>query len=136
MVQIVGKYENVASENLEEYLKAVGGSAQAEAAKAFAQGKPTFEIVQAGDKWTITVSNEGKTSKTTFTLGTPYDETMPHGAVLKSVTTRDGNTFTTVTDLPDGNQSVRVYEFTDSGINVHLADKKVGAKATRTYKRV
>ncbi|XP_011308930.1 fatty acid-binding protein homolog 5-like [Fopius arisanus] len=136
MVSIVGKYENVSSENLEEYLTTVSGAAQVEAARAFAQGKPTFEVSQSGDQWTIVVANEGKSSKTTFTLGTPYDETMPHGAVLKSLTTRDGNTFTTVTDLPDGNQSVRVYEFTPSGINVRLSDKKVGVKATRTYKRV
>ncbi|XP_043283389.1 fatty acid-binding protein homolog 6-like [Venturia canescens] len=136
MVQVVGKYEHVKSEGLEEYLKTVGGAAQAEAAKAFAQSKPTLEVVEKGDEFVITVTNEGKTSSTTFKLGVPYDETMPHGAVLKSVTTRDGDKFTTETDLPDGNKSVRVYEFTDAGITVHLSDKKVGVKAVRHYTRV
>ena len=37
---------------------------------------------------------------------------------FQSVTTRDDNKFTTTTDLPDGNKSIRVYEFTDSGITV------------------
>lgn len=83
MVQVVGKYEHVKSEGFEEYLKTVGGAAQAEAAKAFASSKPTFEVVEKGDEFVITVTNEGKTASTTFKLGVPYDETMPHGAVLK-----------------------------------------------------
>ncbi|XP_034951784.1 fatty acid-binding protein homolog 5-like [Chelonus insularis] len=136
MVQIVGKYEHESSEGLEEYLTTAGGIENAEVAKVFAQGKPVLEVSQSGDQWVITVTNEGKSSTTKFTLGTPYDETMPHGVVLKSVTTRDGDKFTTVSDLPDGNQSVRVYEFSDAGITVHLSDKKHGVKAVRTYKRV
>ncbi|KAK0174917.1 hypothetical protein PV327_010625 [Microctonus hyperodae] len=136
MVQIVGKYEHVSSEGLEEYLRTAGGIENAEAAKIFSRGKPSLEVSQVGDQWTITVTNEGKTSVTKFHLGTPYDEAMPHGIVFKSVTNRDGNKFTTVSDLPDGNQSVRVYEFTDVGITVHLSEKKHGVKAVRNYKRV
>ncbi|XP_057332962.1 fatty acid-binding protein homolog 6-like isoform X2 [Microplitis mediator] len=136
MVQIIGKYEHESSEGLEAYLKTVGGVENQEASKAFSQGKPTLEISQSGDHWIITVSNEGKSSTTKFTLGTPYDETMPHGLTLKSVTTRDGNKFITVSDLPDGNKSIRVYEFTDTGITVHLSENKHGVKAVRTYKRI
>lgn len=83
MVKIAGKYEHESSEGLEEYLKTVGGPSQAEAAKAFAHSKPTLEVVENGDQWVLTVANEGKTATTTFKLGVPYDETMPHGAVLK-----------------------------------------------------
>lgn len=83
MVQIVGKYEHESSKGLEEYLKTVGGAENLEASKVFSQGKPTFEISQSGDHWIITISNEGKSSTTKFVLGTPYDETMPHGLVLK-----------------------------------------------------
>lgn len=34
------------------------------------------------------------------------------------MTSRDGDKLTTETDLPDGNKSVRVYEFTDAGVTV------------------
>ncbi|KAG8040809.1 hypothetical protein G9C98_001797 [Cotesia typhae] len=136
MVQIVGKYEHESSKGLEEYLKTVGGAENLEVSKVFSQGKPTFEISQSGDHWIITISNEGKSSTTKFILGTPYDETMPHGLVLKSITTREGDKFVTVSDLPDGNKSIRVYQFTDAGISVHLSENKHGVKAERVYKRV
>ena len=85
MVQFVGKYEHVSSEGLEEYLNAIGGANQVEAAKAFAQSKPTLQVEEKGDEFVITVMNEGKAAVSTFKLGVPYDETMPHGAVLKVI---------------------------------------------------
>ncbi|XP_043482385.1 fatty acid-binding protein homolog 9-like [Leptopilina heterotoma] len=136
MVQIVGKYEHERSENLEEYLKTVVGEEHADKAATFAQSKPVLEVGNNGDDYTITVSNDGKSNTTTFQLGVPYDETMPHGVTMKSLTTQEGDKFTTKTELPNGNKSVRVYEFTENGITVHLSDENTGAKGTRYYKRM
>lgn len=88
MVQIVGKYEHERNENFQEYLQAVGASSvkSAEAAAAaenFAKSKPVLEVQESGDTWTILVENEGKSATTSFKLGETYDETMPHGVVLK-----------------------------------------------------
>lgn len=83
MVQIVGKYEHERSENLEEYLKTVVGEEHADKASTFAQSKPVLEVQNNGDDFTITVSNDGKSNTTTFQLGVPYDETMPHGVTMK-----------------------------------------------------
>ncbi|XP_033230778.1 fatty acid binding protein 1-B.1-like [Belonocnema kinseyi] len=136
MVQIVGKYEHEKSEGFEEYLRTVSGGEQADKAATFAKSKPVLDVQQSGDEFVITVTNEGKSTTSTFKLSVPYDETMPHGVTMKSVTTRDGDKFTTETELPGGNKSVRVYEFLDDGITVHLSDSKTGTKATRYYKRV
>lgn len=87
MVQIVGKFECEKSEGFEEYLKTVGaavGPAAASAVGTFVQSKPVLEIrTENANRWIISVHNEGKSATSTFDLGLPYDETMPHGMVLK-----------------------------------------------------
>ncbi|XP_046745020.1 fatty acid-binding protein, adipocyte-like [Diprion similis] len=135
MVQFVGKYQHVSSSpEFLAYLKAVGGDdARLE---LLAKSNPLITISEAGGKWTVTVTNEGKGSSSTFKLGEPYDEVLPMGATLKSVTKQEGNKFITESSVPDGRKGLRVYEFSDAGITVELVDQKSGVKATRTYKRI
>ncbi|XP_015509979.1 fatty acid-binding protein homolog 9 [Neodiprion lecontei] len=135
MVQIVGKYQHVVSSpEFADYLKAVGGDDAR--IGLLLKSNPSITISEAGGKWTVTVGNEGKESSSVFKLGEPYDEVLPQGATLKSVTKREGDKFITESTVPDGRRGLRTYEFTDAGITVHLVDEKSGVKATRTYKRV
>ncbi|XP_035735739.1 fatty acid-binding protein homolog 6-like [Vespa mandarinia] len=134
MVQINGRYQYVSSENFEEYLRAIG---QYETAKPFLNSQPIIEISQNGDQWSVSIENNGKTALTTFKLGEEYDEKMPSfNGTLKSRTTKDGDKFVTETKLSSGVKSVRIYEFTDTDMTVHLTESNTGVKATRTYKRL
>ncbi|KAL2740621.1 fatty acid-binding protein 6-like [Vespula squamosa] len=134
MVQIIGRYQYVSSENFEEYLQAIG---QYETAKPFLNSQPIIEISQNGDQWSVAIESNGKTALTTFKLGEEYEENMPSfSGTLKSLTTKDGDKFITETKLASGVKSVRVYEITDTGMTVHLTESNTGVKATRTYKRL
>ncbi|TGZ38499.1 fatty acid-binding protein 1, liver-like [Temnothorax americanus] len=137
MAQIVGKYEYVSSENFEDYVKSLG---KAELADMFLQATPIVEIQQNGDQWVVTVTRKDKTVTNTFKPGEEYDEQLPtQGIVFQSVTTKEGNGFKTVSTSPLAAKDVkviRVYEFSDTGMVVHLSTNKSDVKAKRTYKRL
>lgn len=81
MVQIVGKYQYVSSENFEDYIKSLG---KADLADAFLQATPVVEIQQNGDQWIVVVTSQGKTVTATFKLGEVYDEQLPsQGLIFK-----------------------------------------------------
>ncbi|KAL0129281.1 hypothetical protein PUN28_004172 [Cardiocondyla obscurior] len=133
-MQIVGKYQYVSSENFEDYVKSLG---KADLADAFLQATPVVEIQLNGDQWVVVVTSQGKTVTATFKPGEVYDETLPsQGLVFKSVTTKEGNGFKTETTLAGDLKAIRVYEFTDTGMVVHLSSNKSDVTAKRTYKRL
>lgn len=81
MVQIVGKYQYMSSENFEDYIKSLG---KADLADAFLQATPVVEIQQNGEQWIVVVTSQGKTVTATFKLGEVYDEQLPsQGLVFK-----------------------------------------------------
>ncbi|XP_076245148.1 FABP-like protein [Calliopsis andreniformis] len=134
MVQIVGKYQYVSSENFEEFVKTMG---MTEMAMPLMGSKPTVEISKNGDQWTIVVVAEDRTSTTTFKLNEPYDEKLPsYDRKFKSLTVQEGENFKTETTIKDNITIVRRYEFTDTGMKVHLSTNMNDAKAVRTYKRI
>ncbi|XP_012536315.1 sodium/calcium exchanger regulatory protein 1 [Monomorium pharaonis] len=134
MMQIVGKYQYVSSENFEDYIKSLG---KGDLADAFLQSTPMVEIQQNGDHYMVTVTSHGKTVTATFKLGEMYDETLPsQGLVFKSMTTKEGNGFRTETTLSADLKAIRVYEFTDTEMHVHLSSNKSDVTAKRTYKRL
>ncbi|XP_011632554.1 fatty acid-binding protein 2, liver-like [Pogonomyrmex barbatus] len=134
MVQIVGKYQYVSGENFEDYIKSLG---KADLADTFLQATPVVEIQQNGEQWVVVVTSQGKTVTATFKPGEVYDEQLPsQGLVFKSVTTKEGNGFKTETTLSADLKAIRVYEFTDTGMVVHLSSNKSDVKAKRTYKRL
>ncbi|XP_046745019.1 fatty acid-binding protein, adipocyte-like [Diprion similis] len=136
MVQIVGKYQHVSnSPEFEDYLKSFGGGDDPRL-QTILKSSPTITISEAGGQWTVAVTNEGKDSTSTFKLGEPYDEVLPMGATLKSVTKQEGNKFITESTVSGATKGLRVYEFSDAGIKVTLSDDKSGKSATRSYKRV
>ena len=134
MVQIVGKYQYLSNENFEEFVKGMGLT---EMATPFAGSKPTVEISRDGDQWTIVVTAEDRTSSTTFKLSEPYEEKLPsYDRKFQSLTVQEGDNFRTETTVKDAVKIVRVYEFTDAGMHVHLSSNVSDAKAVRTYKRL
>ena len=72
MVQIVGKYQYVSSENFEDYIKNLGKD---ELVNIFLQTMPIVEIQQNGDQWVVVVTlSQDKIITTTFKLGEIYEE--------------------------------------------------------------
>ncbi|XP_018393009.1 PREDICTED: fatty acid-binding protein homolog 5-like [Cyphomyrmex costatus] len=135
MVQVVGKYQYVSSENFEDYIKSLG---KGDIAEAFLQSRPIVEIQQNGDQWIVLVTvSQDKTISASFKPGEAYDEQLPSlGLNFKSVTTKEGNGFKTETTLSADTISIRIYEFTDTGMVVHLSSNKSDVKAKRIYKRL
>ncbi|KYN14127.1 PREDICTED: fatty acid-binding protein homolog 5-like [Trachymyrmex cornetzi] len=135
MVQIVGKYQYVSSENFEDYIKNLG---KGELVDTFLQTTPIVEIQQNGDQWVVVVTiNQDKTITTTFKLGEIYDEHLPTpGLTFKSVTTKESNGFRTETTLSAGIKAIRNYEFTDTEMIVHLSSNESDVQAKRIYKRL
>ena len=134
MVQIVGKYQHVSNENFEEFLKASG---HPDMAGPILQSKPVVEITNNGDQWNIVVMSDNKTSTSSFKLNEPFEEKLPaFDRKFQSVAVLEGNTFKVTTDAGDGTKIMRAYEFTDSGMKVHLSTSKNDIKAVRTYKRL
>ncbi|XP_018340901.1 PREDICTED: fatty acid-binding protein homolog 5-like isoform X1 [Trachymyrmex septentrionalis] len=135
MVQIVGKYQYVSSENFEDYIKNLG---KGELVNIFLQTMPIVEIQQNGDQWVVVVTlSQDKTITTTFKLGEIYEEQLPSaGLSFKSVTTKESNGLKTETTLSAGIIAIRNYEFTDTEMIVHLSSNESDAQAKRIYKRL
>lgn len=84
MVQVVGSYVYERSENFEDYLRRVGENlGQQQAATALVQSKPILQVEENSGSYVISVTNDGKSSSSTFKLGEAYEEKLPHGASLK-----------------------------------------------------
>ncbi|XP_076755917.1 FABP-like protein [Xylocopa sonorina] len=134
MVQIVGKYQYVSSENFEEFMKALG---MTEMVAAFTQSKLVLEVRKSGDQWDIIVNSDAGTNSVSFKLNEPYEEKLlSSDRKYKSVTTQEGNNFRTETQVADGVKIVRMYEFSDTGMKSQLSTNKSDVKATRIYKRL
>ncbi|XP_018340902.1 PREDICTED: fatty acid-binding protein homolog 9-like isoform X2 [Trachymyrmex septentrionalis] len=134
MVQIVGKYQYVSSENFEDYIKNLG---KGELVNIFLQTMPIVEIQQNGDQWVVVVTlSQDKTFTTTFKLGEIYEEQPSAGLSFKSVTTKESNGLKTETTLSAGIIAIRNYEFTDTEMIVHLSSNESDAQAKRIYKRL
>ncbi|EGI70199.1 hypothetical protein G5I_00957 [Acromyrmex echinatior] len=131
MVQIVGKYRYVSSENFEDYIKNLGKSenfedymknlGKSEFVNIYLQITPIeVEIEQNGDQWVIVTVSQDKTSTiftitTTFNLGEVYNEQFPTSdLIFESVTTKERNGLRTETTLSTGITAIRNYEFTDT----------------------
>jgi hypothetical protein len=134
MAQITGKYQLEKNENLDGYFKAVGVPYVAR--KMMAASTPVVEISCEDDTWTIKTSTLLRTTELKFKAGEEYVETMPSGEVLNSITTLEDDKLTTISRLPDGGQTSRVYNFLDTGMLMTLTHESSGQTAKRHYKRL
>ncbi|XP_031843600.1 FABP-like protein [Nomia melanderi] len=134
MVQIVGRYQYVSNENFDEFVKALG---QQELAAPLLASKPIIEITQNGDQWTVVVTSDERSSTTTFKLNEPYEEKLPSfERKFPSIATKEGEKLRVETTVIDDMKIIRVYEFTETGMQVHVSATSVDVKAVRTYKRL
>ncbi|XP_076280785.1 FABP-like protein [Lasioglossum baleicum] len=134
MVQITGKYQYVSNEKFDEFVNVLGHQ---ELAAPLLTSKPILEISQNGDQWTVVINSEERTSSTTFKLNETYDEKLPSfDRNFPSVATQEGDKLKIVTTVTDGLKITRVYEFTETGMKVHLSANTVDVTAVRTYKRL
>ncbi|XP_023236636.1 fatty acid-binding protein-like isoform X2 [Centruroides sculpturatus] len=89
MADLKGKYKLVSSENFEDFMKALGVGMVMR--KLGATSKPTVEISQDGDTWSIKTITTFKTSEIKFKLGEEFEETRMDGSVVKTVITLEDN---------------------------------------------
>lgn len=83
MVQIVGKYQYVSSENFENYIRSLD---KGDLVDTFLQTMPIVEIQQNDDQWYIIVTiSQDKTITVTFKLGEVYDEYVSSSQIIYKV---------------------------------------------------
>ncbi|WAR03627.1 FABP4-like protein [Mya arenaria] len=88
VMALVGKWEYVSAENLDEYMTV---AAVPDNLKEVAKNsKPSLEITNSGDQWTLKTTVSDKVKDTTFTLGQEFETKSLTGQDLKCVVTMEG----------------------------------------------
>jgi len=86
---LVGKYTLDTSENFDEFLKTLGvGFVMRKMATA---SKPTVEINNEGDDYSIKTTTTFKTSEIKFKIDEEFEETRLDGVIVKTKISKDGN---------------------------------------------
>ncbi|MFI1015770.1 lipocalin/fatty-acid binding family protein [Streptomyces sp. NPDC020965] len=126
-----GKWEMTSSDNYGEYLKAVGvGMIKAKLAE---KAIPTEELTTGDGPWELSVTSPLKSTKLSFTLGEPVDNTTADDRVVTSTFTTDGDKLIQVDRLPEGESKV-IREYSPTGMAATYSGK--GVTATRVFKRL
>ncbi|XP_022917754.1 fatty acid-binding protein-like [Onthophagus taurus] len=134
MVEIAGKYNLESNENLDEYYKAIGVPFIPRKMMCSSRPELTISVDEKGE-WTISSSTLLRTVVITFRLGEEYNEHMPGGVTIQSVTTREGDSFVTVSTVPNGTKVIRRYDFNETHCILYLKHEESGVEAKRFYKR-
>ncbi|XP_070575626.1 fatty acid-binding protein 12-like [Ptychodera flava] len=133
MSNLVGKWKGDHSENMENFLKAIGVG---DAAKKVAESdNVSVEISVSGDgTWTIdTVGGIVKKNKIIFKPGVPFEDVRPGSKTEKIVVTlEDDKLITKPVDNPDGASSV--WQVVDG--HAILAVTKGDVTAKRIFNKV
>ncbi|EFN67116.1 hypothetical protein EAG_12099 [Camponotus floridanus] len=110
MEHVVGKYQYITSENLDEFLKDINKSEFSGILKSAL----TVEVqVNDDQSFTVTITNPERSVTNTFKLGEVYDEWFPSQKVpFKSVATKHDLGFQSETSLSPDLKLIRIYEFT------------------------
>eukprot|EP00092_Neocalanus_flemingeri_P013229 GFUD01014259.1.p1 GENE.GFUD01014259.1~~GFUD01014259.1.p1 ORF type:complete len:138 (-),score=41.21 GFUD01014259.1:82-495(-) len=101
-----GKFERIAAENYEEFLKALNVGFLLR--KAATVSTPVMEVSEAGGTWSLKTSTTLKNMELKFKLGEEFDETTPDGRETRAVVTfDDGKIVTVQTAKKAGQKSTR-----------------------------
>ncbi|MER5865925.1 lipocalin/fatty-acid binding family protein [Kitasatospora sp. NPDC002040] len=130
-MSFAGKYEMTSSDNFEEYLKAVGVGFATR--KLAASSKPTVELTEDGDAFTLKTTTTFKTITLAFTLGQEFAEETDDGRKVPTTIVRDGNKLVQQQHL-DGLIATITRTFTADGLEATFEADGVVSK--RSYKRV
>ncbi|XP_076048445.1 fatty acid-binding protein-like [Oratosquilla oratoria] len=131
MVQFVGTYKHEKDENLEEVFAKMGMNFLIR--KMAASSKPTVEVSQDGDKWTIKTIMSIRTLEWTFTNGEALDIDSPGGKTKAVFTVEGDKIIQTPEDQESGVYIERI--FNDEGMVQTMLHKSSGTKAMRAFKR-
>ncbi|XP_063628848.1 fatty acid-binding protein [Cydia splendana] len=130
-MEFVGKkYKMSASENFDEFMKALGvGLITRKAANAVT---PTVELRKDGDQYTLVTSSTFKTTEMKFKPGEEFDEERADGVQVKTVCSFEGNKLKQVQKAPDGLEVTYLREFGPEELKAVMTVKDV--TCTRVYK--
>jgi hypothetical protein len=139
MVQIVGSYKLERNENLDEFYQSIGVPWFAR--KMMGASSPTMFVAKDEEEcWNFKTVTFMRTSENSFKLDEEYEETLPNGKLLESITTMDGeNKFVTKsksTEEGDDFNFERHYEFNDDGMVMTLQSSSAEKPAKRYFKRL
>nr|CAD7415267.1 unnamed protein product [Timema poppensis] len=122
------KYKLAASENFDEYMKALGVGLVTR--KMGNTVSPVIELTASGGEYTLKTTSTFKSSVLTFKLGEECDEETVDGRKVKSTCTIDGNKLIQV--QKGDKESTIVREFTPEQVTATLTAD--GVVCTRIYK--
>ncbi|KAI5638771.1 hypothetical protein NE865_08655 [Phthorimaea operculella] len=126
------EFKTVSQENFDGFVNALGANIPEDIKKALAAHKPTFKVSKNGDQYTFTSGNFNGTHEVSFTPGVEYSETV-YGSPAKSVTTVDGDVFTTVQNFEAGSITQK-REFSADQLVLSITSNKWDGAAKRVYK--
>jgi len=132
-----GKWERVAAEKYEEFLKALDVNFLLR--KAATVSTPVMEITEDAGTWTIKTSTTLKTMELKFKIGEEFEESTPDGREVTALVTHEGNKLTTVQKAKkDGQKSTKsVREFNgDELVYTMTVDGVDDLVCVQTFKRI
>ncbi|OWF46552.1 fatty acid-binding protein, brain-like [Mizuhopecten yessoensis] len=98
-MSLVGKWEFVSADNLDQYMESTGVP---EALREVARNsKPSMDIVQSGDSWSIKTTVGETVKDTTFKIGEEFESKSLTGQNLKCIVTMEGDKMTEVQTAGD-----------------------------------
>jgi len=136
MASLVGNYQHVKNENLDEYFKAVGVPYIPR--KMMSMTSPRLEILKSeDDKWTIRTITMMRTIELTFKIGEEFEETMPAGVTLKNVASlEEDGSIIIKSEGPNNTKVTRKYELQDDQIILTMTHEESGQVAKRYFKKI
>ncbi|MFI5866399.1 lipocalin/fatty-acid binding family protein [Streptomyces sp. NPDC051546] len=130
-MSFAGTYEMTGSDNFEEYLNAVGVGFATR--KLAASSKPTVEVTEDGNAFTLKTVTTFKTTHLAFVLGGEFIEEREDGAKFPTTIVRDGNQLVQTQKLDNATATI-TRTFTADGLEATFEADGVVSK--RSYKRV
>nr|CAD7463035.1 unnamed protein product [Timema tahoe] len=122
------KYKLAASENFDEYMKAVGVGLMTR--KMGNTVSPVIELTESGGEYTLKTTSTFKSSVLTFKIGEECEEETADGRKVKCTCTIDGNKLIQV--QKGDKDSTIIREFTPEQVTATLTAD--GVVCTRIYK--
>jgi len=139
MASIIGSYKLERNENLDEFYSSLAVPWLVR--KMMCATSPTMHVTKdEEDEWNLKTVTFLRTMENSFKLDEEYEETLPNGIVLDSVTKLEGdNKFVTKSKSVEEDDDFtleRSYEFTDDGMVMTLQSPKSEKVAKRYFKRL
>ncbi|XP_014215593.1 cellular retinoic acid-binding protein 2-like [Copidosoma floridanum] len=136
MASLVGNYQHVKNENLDEYFKVIGVPYIPR--KMMSMTSPRLEISKAeDDKWSIRIITMMRTVELTFKIGEEFEESMPAGVTLKNVASlEEDGSLVIKSEGPNNTKVTRKYDLQDDQIILTMTHEESGIAAKRYFQKI